>query len=173
MHKEPEMSENDTQAHDKLRSLIQDIGVAMVTTRNNAGALLARPLANQIRKDDHDPFLWFFVARDSETHENLKADPSIGVAYADTDDDRYVAVSGRAEAVDDADEKRARWSRMNEAWFPQGPESDDVVLLRVSIDRGEYWDRHANKVVQLFEMAAAVVTQRPPSGLGDHGSVVH
>jgi general stress protein 26 len=46
---------------------------------------------------------------------------------------------------------------MVQAWFPQGPDADSVVLIRVRVDHaeywdGEYWDGQDNKLVQLISV---------------------
>jgi hypothetical protein len=33
-----------------------------------------------------------------------------------------------------------RWNSAVEAWFPQGPDDDSVVLIKVQADSAEYWD---------------------------------
>ena len=40
--------------------------------------------------------LYFFVPKDGEIARNVAADSAVNVAYANTDKDSYVSVSGRA-----------------------------------------------------------------------------
>ena len=161
----------DTASREHLWSLIKDIRFAMFTARHGNGHLHARPMTTQNKGIDADDSLWFFMSAQSAPVADLAAQPQVNLAYADTDADRYVSVSGTAAVVDDAAKKRQLWSTMNEAWFPAGVDDPDLRLVRVRIDHAEYWDVKESKIVQLFKMAKAAVTGKPPTDLGDHGTV--
>ena len=101
---------------------------------------------------------------------DLQVSPQVNVAYADPGKDTWVSVSGTAEVVDDAAMKRHLWSRINDAWFPGGPDDPDVALVRVRMTHAHYWDVNTNKLVQLIKMVAASVTDKPPK-MGESGEV--
>ena len=46
-----------------------------------------------------------------------------------------MSLTGDAEVVEDAAKKRELWNSAVEAWFPQGPDDDSVVLLKVDASR--------------------------------------
>jgi general stress protein 26 len=154
-----------------LWKLIKDIRFAMFTTRHGNGHLHSRPMTTQNGKIDEDSSLWFFMSRRSEVIADIAADPAVGVAYADTDADDYVAVSGQARVVDDAAKKRQLWNKMTEAWFPKGVEDPDLALVQVRITHADYWQAKGSKLTQVFKMAKAAVTGRPPVNMGEHGRV--
>ena len=58
-----------------------------------------------------------------------------------------------------------------QAWFPEGADSPQNVLLQVIPDHAEYWDSKSNKLVQLFTMAKALATGTPPRDIGEHRTV--
>lgn len=165
------MTDAATDRREQLWKLIKDIRFAMFTTRHDNGHLHARPMTTQNKAINEDDSLWFFMSRSSDPVRDLQAQAQVNVSYANTDDDRYVSVSGTAQLVDDAARKRALWSKLNEAWFPKGPDDPDLALVQVRITHAEYWDVKSSKLVQLFEMAKAAVTGRPPTDMGDHGQV--
>jgi len=82
-----------------------------------------------------------------------------------------VSVSGNAIVVDDLAKKQALWSKLSEAWFPGGPSDPDLALVEVRIVHANYWDVKSSKLVQLFAMAKAAVTGKPPTDIGEHGEV--
>ena len=45
-----------------------------------------------------------------------------------------------------------------EAWFPQGPDDDSVVLLKVVADSAEYWDSPGGRLATAFSFVKAKVT---------------
>jgi general stress protein 26 len=163
-------SSNDG-GREKLWELIKDMRFAMFTTHHADGHLHSRPMTTQNGKVDEGDSLWFFMSRSSEAVSDLLASDQVNVAYADPGKDTYVSVSGRAALVEDPAQKKRLWSRINDAWFPGGPDDPEVALVRVSITHAHYWDVDTNKVVQLIKMLAASVTDRPPHDMGKSAEV--
>ena len=163
---------NDT-AHSRqlLWKMIKDIRFAMFTTRHGNGHLHSRPMTTQNKEIGADESLWFFMSRKSDPVDDLKTEPIVNVAYADPGADTYVSVSGKASVIDDPAKKSELWNKMTEAWFPNGPTDPDVALVQVQIRPPNYWDVKESKLVQLYEMAKAVVTGKPPTEMGEHGEV--
>jgi general stress protein 26 len=165
------MSQNQTADRDKLWELIKDIKFGMLTTRHADGHLHSRPMTTQNAHLDDDRALWLFMSRQSDSAADLQASPAVCMSYADTDDDSYVCVSGSAVASEDAAKKQALWSPMAKAWFPGGVDDPDLLLVRLDIEHADYWDVKESKIVQLWRMAAAAVTGKPPVDLGERGHV--
>jgi general stress protein 26 len=80
-------------------------------------------------------------------------------------------VSGNATVVNDKVKKEQLWSKLAEAWFPQGASDPDLALVQVRITHANYWDVKASKLVQLFKMAKAAMSGKPPSQMGEHAEV--
>jgi general stress protein 26 len=161
------MNHDNTDAKAKLWDLIKDIRFAMFTTRHSNGHLHARPMTTQNSQLDEDSNLWFFMSRSGEPVADLMADATVNVSYADPGADSYVSVSGTASVVDDLAKKQQLWSKLAEAWFPGGAADTDLALVRVKIVHANYWDVTQSKVVQLYHMAKAAVTGKPPTELGE------
>lgn len=160
-----------TQSREHLWKMIKDIKFAMFTTRHGGnGHLHSRPMTTQNKSLEAGGSLWFFMSRKSDPVDDLKAEPAVNLAYADPSADTYVSVSGNASVVEDQAKKNELWNKMSEAWFPGGPTDPDLALVQVQIVHANYWDVKESKIVQLFEMAKAVVTGHPPT-MGEHGEV--
>jgi general stress protein 26 len=95
----------------------------------------------------------------------------VNIAYANTDDDSYVSVSGHAALLEDQAKKEALFNKMAQAWFPNGPTDPNLGLLAVTVLDAEYWDVDDSKMVQLYKMAKAAITGEPPKNLGEHKKV--
>ena len=164
---------NDTNAsRDKLWTMIKDIKFGMFTTRHGSnGHLHSRPMTTQNKGLDSDDSLRFFMSRKGDPVDDLHADPTVNVVYADPSSDTYVSVSGTAATVEDQGKKNQLWNKVVEAWFPGGPTDPDLALVQVKIIHANYWDVKSSKLVQLFAMAKAAVTGKPPGDLGEHGEV--
>ena len=162
---------DSTASREHLWKMIKGIKFGMFTTRHGNGHLHSRPMTTQNKAIEADESLWFFMSKKGDPVDDLKSEPMVNVAYADPGSDTYVSVSGTAAMIEDAEKKKQLWNKMNEAWFPGGPTDPDVALVQVQIAHANYWDVKESKIVQLFEMAKAVVTGKPPTGMGEHGEV--
>jgi general stress protein 26 len=140
----------------KLGELIKDIRVAMLTTVDNEGRLHSRPMETQ--QSEFDGTLWFFTDSESEKVHELERDRHVNLSYAKPDDQRYVSVSGTASTVRDQAKMKELWSPLHKAWFPKGLDDPNIALLRVDVDRAEYWDAPSSAAVRLFGFAKAVLT---------------
>ena len=162
---------NESNERDKLWKMIKDIRFAMFTTRHGNGHLHARPMTTQNKAFESDDSLWFFMSKSGDPVDDLQREPLVGVVYADPSSDTYVSVSGTASVLDDAAKKEQLWSKLAEAWFLGGPTDPDLALVQVKVIHANYWDVKESKLVQLFAMAKAVVTRKPPTDLGEHAEV--
>lgn len=169
------MAENNTHEETKnenvkkLRELIKDIRIAMLTTAEEDGKLRSRPMAAQQTEFDGD--LWFFTAKNSEKAAEIRHDQRVNVSFAAPDDNRYVSVSGRAQLVDDKAKAKELWNPFVKAWFPDGLDDPNLTLLKVEVEAAEYWDAPGNKMVQLVWLAKAVLTGSPPRNAGENKKI--
>lgn len=161
----------DAASRIRLWELIRDIRFAMFTTRHDNGHLHARPVTTQNSSIDEDANLWFFMSRRGEPVADLTSDPTVNVVYADPGRDRYVSVSGLAFVVESLAKKQQLWSKLAEAWFPGGVGDPDLALVQVRILHASYWDVKESKLVQLYQMAKAAFTGKPPVDLGEHADI--
>lgn len=140
----------------KLAELIKDIRVAMLTTEEDDGTLRSRPMATQF--SEFDGALWFFTDSESPKVAEISHHQRVNVSYAEPKHERYVSVSGLAELVRDRDKIRELWNPAYKAWFPQGADDPRIALLKVTVEKAEYWDSPGSSVVHLIGFAKAVAT---------------
>ena len=147
----------DTHTRDdlgKLVELLEDVRFTMFTTRVD-GRLHARPMTTMAA--DTSGSLWFFISSDASTLDEIGADPSVGLAYADNGKGTYVSVAGDAAVVDDRAKVEELWNPAFKAWF-KGPDDSSLRLVEVRIAGAEYWDSPDSRVVRLIGIVAAAVT---------------
>lgn len=160
-----------TEAREHLWEMVRDIRFAMFTTHHREGHLHSRPMTTQNSKMDEHNSLWFFMSRKGEPVADIARDASVNLVYADPGDDTYVSVSGTAAVVEDMAKKEELWTKMAQAWFPGGITDPDLALVQVRIEHANYWDIDESKIVQLFQMAKAAITGKPPTQLGEHAEI--
>ncbi|WP_128547887.1 pyridoxamine 5'-phosphate oxidase family protein [Larkinella soli] len=141
---------------DKLRDRIKDIRICMLTTQEADGDFHTRPMATHDM--DPDGSLWFFTYENSNKVDEIRQNPRVALAFADTDSEVYVSTTGYAEVVKDRGKIDELWSDILKTWFPNGKDDPEITLLKVTTNAGEYWDRPGGKMVKLFEMAKGALT---------------
>lgn len=147
-----------------IAQMIDGIHIAMLTTTESDGTLVSRPMT--ALDMDASGALWFFTDVRSHKLEHLEA---VNLAFADVGRGTYVSLSGHA-VIDMAREHIERlWTPMAKPWFPQGPDSPTLALLKFMPEMADYWDAPSSKMVRIFGMIASVVTGKPVA-LGEHGS---
>ena len=153
----------------KIAEMIADIRICMLTTVDTDGKPWSRPMATQEAEFDGD--LWFFTRDDSEKVDHVQRNPRVGVAFAEPKNQAFVTMAGRALVVKDRKKMEDLWSEPLKAWFPRGTDDPHLRLLKVEVERAEYWDSPASPIVYAFGYAKAVLTGKPADDVGDHGRV--
>ena len=123
---------------EKLRELIKDIDFAMLTTVDAGGNLRSRPMSTQ--KAEFDGDVWFITADDTSIAGEIRRDNRVNVSYAQPDKQRYISVSGTAELIYDRAKIDEFWSPFYKAYFPNGKDDPNLRLLKIEVDKAEYWD---------------------------------
>jgi general stress protein 26 len=156
----------------KLNELIKEVKVAMLTTID-WGVLRSRPM--QTQDFDFDGDLWFFTSSETHKTEEIEKDRRVNVSYAAPDSNTYVSVSGTAEILKDRAKIEELWTPIHKAWFPEGPDDPNLVLLKVTVDQAEYWDSPSSTIVQVAGFVKALVTgesaDHQDGDTGTHGKV--
>ena len=162
MKTEPQRSADLTQ----LCELIENMSVAMLTNLDDEGALVSRPMSPL--EMDINGTLWFFTDRRSTKAEHLRV---LNLSFTDPAQSTYVSLSGRGELDTDRTHIERLWTPLAKPWFPDGPDSPNLTLLKFMPDTAEYWDAPDSKMVRLVAMAASIVTGKP-IGMGEHDTLI-
>jgi general stress protein 26 len=121
--------------------------------------------------DEWDGTLWFFTKKSSpkveEAHKNLD---EVNVSFSDPNKMSFVSVSGKAEFIDDKAKLKELWSSYLKVFFPQGLNDPDLILMKVKVNHGEYWDSPSNKMIQLYSIAKATITKNSKT-LGENEKI--
>ncbi len=142
---------------EKIKELVEDIRIAMMTTVDEGGHLVSRPMA--VMQMDTDGTLWFFTKKSSPKVDQIENhEQQVNLSFADTGDSSYVSISGNAQEMDDRAKIDELWSPMAKPWFPEGKDDPQLTLLKVHTHMAEYWDSNSSRVVRFLEMARAAVT---------------
>ena len=147
----------------KFYELIEDIKIAMLTTRRPDGHLESRAMANQKRADGAD--LWFVAAEGTAKLRDIEYDPHVNLVYYKPSSYEWVSVSGIAHIS----RNRATITELYEpdwkAWFGQEgdprhgtPDDPRIVLIGVDVHAAVFLEIDKPKPVVLFELVKGWIT---------------
>ena len=146
---------------EKLRQLIKDIDFCMLTTIDEQGDPHSRPMSSNGDIDQNGD-LWFFTQASSHKVSEIKNSPKVNVSFADPKDQRYVSVTGSAQLERDAKKIDELWRPEFKMWFPEGKDDPEVALLRIRLEKAEYWDSPSSTIAYVMNFVSAVVTGKQP-----------
>lgn len=148
---------------EELYALIEDIEIAMMTTRRTDGRLVSRPMATQKKIDETD--LWFMTNIESHKLDELENDPHVNLGYYDQKSREWVSVSGIATIVTDRAKIHELYEPDWKAWLGKedeerdgGPDDPRIALLFVDADSVTYMKNTKPRPVILFQVAKALAT---------------
>lgn len=122
----------------KLGELIKGSHTVMFTTVDSEGRPHSRPMTSHVT--GFDGTLWFLTNAHSLKITELERDHEVSVSYVNHNDSHYVSVSGKTAVVKDPKKIKDLWSPVHETRFPEGPNDPNITLLKVKVERAEYWD---------------------------------
>ncbi|GEN79119.1 pyridoxamine 5'-phosphate oxidase family protein [Actinotalea fermentans] len=144
----------------KVADLVKGHRIAMLTSIAADGTLVSRPMALQEIEFDGD--LWFFAERSSRKVANVAANAQVNVTVGSAT--TWVSLTGTAVVVDNPERKRELWNEAVKAWYPDGPDDDGLVLIKVVADSAEYWDTPGRLATLVSYAKARVTGQRYEGG---------
>jgi general stress protein 26 len=152
-------------AHDelelkKLSDLIRHIYFGMLTTVEEDGTIRSRPMGTHLA-EEFDGDLWFFTRATSPKVYELTREPHVNVSFSDPEKNVYISISGRASLDHDRGKMQELWSPVQLAWFPNGIAEPDIALIRVAVEKVEYWTSPSSTAVHVIGAMMSFVTGKP------------
>ena len=153
-----EKRENDLQ---RLREMVKDIDFCMLTTVDENGDPHSRPMSSN---GDIDPNgdIWFFTGASSHKVSEISKLPKVNVSFADPDNQHYVSITGKAQLVRDRKKIDELWRPEFKMWFPEGKDDPEVALLKINLEKAEFWDSPSSTIGFALDFVSSLVTGKEP-----------
>ena len=153
------MATPQTQSDDlqRLREMVKDIDFCMLTTVDEDGDLHSRPMSAN-GEIDPDGDLWFFTNASSHKVSEIANLPKVNVSFADPENQRYVSITGVAQLIRDRNKIEELWKPEFKMWFPEGKDDPEIALLRISLEKAEYWDSPSSTAGYALKFVSSLVT---------------
>lgn len=152
---------------ERVWSMVAEIPICMMTTHDRMN-IRARPMVGEV--DRQEDVIWFFTRADAHKTEEVYKFPDCNVTFADAKNYTFVSLSGPAKLHRDPAKLKALWNPLADTWFPEGPDHENVSLIRFEPAMAEYWDAPSNRMVIAWEIVKAKVTGELPD-LGENRKV--
>lgn len=157
---------------DNINEIIEEFDtVMMVSTDADNGTMYSRPMT--IARYDVDAgILYFATSSTSGVVNDLESKPRINISMQSSN--QYVSLSGATIVSNDREMIKALYSPAWKAWFPEGPEQEDIRLIKFDPIQGEYWDLSGFKGLEFLWEAGKAIAQDKPVNLDDantHGKI--
>ena len=161
---------HDAEAIAKMKELVESVNICMYCTMEHEADMASRPMGTA--KVDDDGTIWFFTTDHSGPAENANKADEVCLNYAHITKNTYICVMGRPELVFDKAKMKELWSPILKTWFPQGLDTPDIALVKVTPRSAHYWDGDASRLRILFSYIKSQITGKRPNGdEGDEGEL--
>jgi general stress protein 26 len=152
---------------EKLYEQIEDIEIAMLTTRRSDGHMSSRPMATQKRASGAD--LWFVASDGTGKLREIEFDPHVNLAYYKDRTREWVSVSGIAAISRDRNKIRELYAADWKIWFPEEgdprhgtAEDPRMVLVGVDVHAAVFLEVNKPQPVVLYEVVKGWLTGTDP-----------
>jgi general stress protein 26 len=146
----------------KARKLLPSFRTAMLVTKGSeAGELHMRPMALQGDLSTFGGTLWFFTDDRSDKIREIEREPRVFLVFQNEQESRYLQLAGTASPVTDRAKMRELYTPAIRTWFPGGLEDPHVMLIRIDVTNGTFWETPGGMVHVLAAFTKSVVTGTP------------
>jgi general stress protein 26 len=149
----------DTELQQMIWSALDRHPVRMVTMAAD-GAIKTRPMSGHIDRENHR--ILFVTHRHTGALDEALRSPAVSISISEEDRNFYAAITCAAAGIEDRDLIRQIWTPMTGAWFPDGPDDPDAVLLSLTPVSAEIWNGPSSGVLVAFKLATAKILGRQP-----------
>lgn len=136
----------------QLINLIDGNSVGMLTCLDYGGALVSKPITPLLI--DNDGIIWFFIDLHTGKAGHLC---NANLSFAEKHSETYISLSGSCEVNKNQARIESLWADSSKTWFPDGPRSINLALLKFSPYSAECWDVAQSKMVSIYSMFSSVV----------------
>lgn len=123
----------------EVAKTMKNLDFCMMVTKDGRNTLHSRPMSNN-GEVEYDGDSWFFSYEDSNKVKQIKDNLMVSLVFQ-TVDMTFVDCYGKATILTNKNMIREKWVPGLEQWFPEGPETEGICLIRVTADRIQMWGK--------------------------------
>jgi len=143
----------------------------MLITRNGDGKIRGRPM--YLLHRDNEENIWMATDFTADKVDEIKGNHDICLTLQSGT--IWISVSGTGEIVTDRNKIESLWNEYLKLWFPDGPSSSNLSLIKMKAQSAEYWDNSGPmaRLRWIFEAGKAYLQGKKleEEKLGEHSKV--
>lgn len=152
---------SNDEKREQLFALLDDLSSVMMISSATGQITAARARPMSIARVDRDATLYFLTSVDTSKVDEVQSE-EVGMCTGQSKT-QYVSLMGRFQVVRDRALVEELWSKMADAWFPEGKDDPRVRVLIFRPSAAELWDMSGSKGVgYLIDVAKAILQGTPP-----------
>lgn len=128
----------------------------MLVNVDDRGVHVGRPMLPLLL--EHDPHVYFLTHESSRKVGQLRARPQVALSIVG--DGCYLMIVGRAQVSRDPALVRQLWHPSYRAWFPDGTNDREATVLRIVVERVDYWEPPGSVFVRWGQALKALITRQ-------------
>lgn len=138
-----------------IRATVSRTKYCFLITPGQGGSPTARLVEPLADLDE----LTFFIGTHpaSRKVKQIAESNAVTLAFSNTDEDANLVIYGTATVSDAPEVKQQYWKSTWRLFFPEGPEGDDYVVIRVQAEKIEILNFQRNVIPEPFGLRSAVV----------------
>ena len=145
----------------ELKEMLQEFDTVLLTTVTPEGLIRSRPMAVQDPEGLPDCDLWFVTSRDTAKVEEIAQERQVGVCGYRPKDRGWLSISAWATFESDRDTIRRLFKPDWKVWFAKGPDDPAILMLKLSVERAEFWEPEGGRARVLYEIVKARLSGKP------------
>lgn len=142
----------------ELYTFLKEFDTAMLVTMTPGRMLRARPMEIQDPKEVPGCDLWFVTGDDTAKVAEIGREEHVCVCAYRARDKAYISISARARTDKDQGAIQRLWKPTWKMFFPNGVSDPTITLLKLTVERAEYWEPEGGRMRVLYEMLKSALT---------------
>jgi general stress protein 26 len=98
---------------------------------------------------EKDPCLYFLTHQDSRKVGHITARPQVGLTMISKH--CYLVVTGTGATSREQGLIQRLWQPTCRVWFPEGRDDRQATVLRVTVDRVDYWEPPRSRLIRVAQ----------------------
>jgi general stress protein 26 len=126
---------------------MRKLDICMMVTQSKRGVLNSRPMSNNgdVKYSGHS---YFFTYEGSQKIKDIEINPQVSLNF-EGDNGLYISLNGKAKLIRNKTAFAEHWIPGLEQWFPDGIESEGMVLIDVKGRQVHYWQKNKEGKINL------------------------
>lgn len=136
-----------------LSKKMRDIDFTMLFTRADNGAAAGRPMSNN-GQVEYQGDSFFFTYESADMVRQIERDPRVSMSLQGNkgllgQPPLFIAIEAEAQIIRDKPSFEEHWQKDLDRWFPDGPGTAGLAMLKVVAQRIHWWSGEDNGEIVL------------------------